>query len=215
MAHPPPGWSTDLPSAVRLFPLPGVILLPRAQLPLQIFESRYLSMVRDAMAGDQLIGIVQPRDGTEPPALYEVGTLGRIASLSETDDGRLLILLSGINRFRLRGEVATAAAWRAGEADYTSFPADRTPPAPLAAAGRADLESTLRGYLAAQDLSADWNAIHGADDESLVHSLATVCPFSVAERQALLESDDLAARAATLATLMRFAEPGAGGGFMQ
>lgn len=197
--------SSDLPGVVRLFPLPGVILLPHVQLPLQIFEPRYLAMTAEALASDQLIAIIQPRDDAAPPALYEVGTLGRISASSEAGDGRLLITLTGINRFRLLAEPAATTPWRQGEADYAAFAGDRNPAAPLAPASRADLESTLRQYLLAQDLSADWEVIHSADDESLVHSLATVCPFSNAERQALLESADFAARARVLTTLMRFA----------
>ena len=216
MAHPLPCQPTDLPRFVRLFPLAGVILLPRMQLPLQIFEPRYLSMVRDAMASDQLIAIIQPRDiqpheGGEPPALYQVGALGRITSYSETGDGRLLIALTGIHRFELLAEPAAALPWRQGEADYSRFADDRSPVPPLAAASRADLESTLRRYLETEGLSADWDAIRNADDESLVHSLAAVCPFSAAERQALLECSDFATRAATLGTLMRFAAAAASG----
>lgn len=210
-----PGHPTDLPRTVRLFPLSGVVLLPRAHIPLQIFEPRYLSMVADSMASDQSIAIIQPRNEAEPPALYEVGTLSRITSYSEPENGRLLITLSGINRFRLVAEPAVPTAYRQAEVDYAPFAEDRNPAAPLPASTRFDLEATLRRYLQKQDLSADWDAIHSADDESLVHSLSAACPFSVAERQALLESPNLTTRTAALTTLMRFAEAEPAGSGLQ
>jgi Lon protease-like protein len=197
----------DLPTVVRVFPLSGAILLPRAVLPLNIFEPRYLAMTRDAMATDRLIAIVQPREaeGRDPPPLFEVGSIGRITRFSETGDGRFLIALTGLIRFRVASELAVTTPYRQVTADYSPFRLDWDPPAPLGEGGRARVETALRAYLRAQELSADWEAVANADDESLIHTLAAVCPFDLLERQALLEAPDLAARAETLATLMTFA----------
>jgi hypothetical protein len=175
-------------------------------MPLNIFEPRYLAMVKDAMATDHIIAMVQPRTDTTPPDLFGVGCVGRITQYSETGDGRLLIALTGLARFTLLGELPTTTAYRQAEVDYTSFATDWSPAQPLAATARADLESTLRTYLEAQGLSADWDAVTNADDESLVNTLAVVCPFVPAERQALLEAPTLPDRARTLTTLMRFAQ---------
>lgn len=203
----PPASLADLPTRVRLFPLSGTILLPRAVMPLNIFEPRYLAMVRDAMATDQMIAVIQPRDADEdPPGLFDVGATGKITQYSETGDGRFLIALTGLARFRLAGELPATTPYRQALVDYGPYAADWSPADPLAATARADLEGTLREYLETQGLSADWEAVKSADDESLVNTLSVVCPFASAERQALLEAPTLPARASTLATLMRFAQ---------
>ncbi len=203
----------DLPTRLRIFPLAGAILLPRAVLPLNIFEPRYLAMVRDAMASDRLIGIVQPRAGAagdEPPPVYAVGGLGRVTQFSETGDGRYLIALTGLTRFRIVEELPVTTAYRQVSADYAPYAFDRSEAAPLPQVMRADLEAVLRRYLDAQNLSADWDAVRAAGDESLVNTLCAVCPFEAAERQALLEAPDLAQRARTLSALMRFAAESTG-----
>lgn len=200
-------FGTDtLPAQIPLFPLAGTVLLPRATLPLNIFEPRYLAMVKDAMASNRLVGIIQPRDAAEPlPQLYEIGGVGRITQFAETGDGRFLIALTGLQRFRIRHELTTDKPYREIAADYDAFVGDWREPDPLPAALRADLENSLRAYLDSQDLSADWDAVGSADDESLVHTLATVCPFETAEKQALLEATNLRERTLTLSTLMAFA----------
>lgn len=203
-----PHFSADsLPATLPLFPLAGALMLPRAELPLNIFEPRYLAMVRDAMAGDRLIGMVQPKDDREPPALYGIGGLGRITQFSETGDGRFLIALVGLTRFRIERELTVDTPYRQANVDYAPFAGDWREADPLPAAVRADLESSLRGYLDSQGLSADWEAVASADDESLVNTLTAVCPFDVAEKQALLEAPALRDRAGVLAALMAFATP--------
>lgn len=203
-----PHFSADtLPGTIPVFPLAGALMLPRAELPLNIFEPRYLAMVRDAMAGERLIGMVQPKDEREPPALYEVGGLGRITQFSETGDGRFLIALTGLTRFRIAEELNVDTPYRQVRADYSAFASDWRDGEPLAAAMRADLEGSLRTYLDSQGLSADWDAVAGADDESLINTLTAVCPFDVAEKQALLEAATLRDRAGVLAALMSFAVP--------
>ena len=199
-----------LPASVPVFPLSGALLLPRGVLPLNIFETRYLAMVRDAMAANgaahRIIGIIQPRFDGDPPPLYDIGCLGRISDYRETDDGRILIALTGVSRFRIQAELDRATPYRQVMADYHGFGDDRDDPAPLAVAARAGLEDVLKIYLDGQGLSADWDAVKTADDESLVTTLSSVCPFDPAEKQALLEAEDLADRAATLTALMTFAQ---------
>jgi Lon protease-like protein len=206
-----------LPSAIPVFPLTGALLFPRGLLPLNIFEPRYLAMVRDAMAATgaahRIIGMIQPRGPGDPPPLFEVGCLGQIADYRETDDGRILIALTGLARFRVAAELSRTTPYRQVMTDYEGFRHDRDEPAPLAASARANLEDVLRTYLDTQGLAADWDAVRNADDEALVTTLACVCPFDPAEKQALLEAPDLASRAATLTTLMTFAGgPGPAGG---
>lgn len=210
-------YDEPLPAAVPVFPLTGAVLLPRGMLPLNIFEPRYLAMVRDAMAAtgaaNRMIGMIQPRGEGEPPPLFEVGCLGRIGDYRETDDGRILIALTGISRFRVQAELDRTTLYRQVMTDYHGFRGDRSDPEPLAAAARAGLEDVLRSYLDTQGLSADWEAVHAADDEALVTTLASVCPFDPAEKQALLEAIGLPDRAATLTALMTFAQgPGGAGG---
>lgn len=208
----PPAGPGDLPAVARLFPLTGAILLPRSVLPLNIFEPRYLAMVRDAMASDQLIAMAQPRADRDPPPLYEVAGLGRITRFSETGDGRLLIAVTGLTRIRLVDELAVTTPYRQFAFDAATFSPDWSPADSLSATTRASLEAVLRTYLEAQGLSADWEAVKSADDESLVNTLATVCPFDPPERQALLEAPGLSARADILTALMQFApNPGSGG----
>lgn len=199
----------ELPARIRIFPLAGALLLPRAQLPLNIFEPRYVAMVRDAMASDQLIGMIQPsHDSDDPPPLYDVGCLGRITQFSETGDGRLLITLSGLIRFRVTDELPAGTPYRQILANFAPYHADWTTGSPLSAPERASLEDALTRYLDVQGLAADWDSVRGADDESLVSTLSAACPFLPAERQALLEAPDLSARTDTLVALMGFAGEG-------
>ncbi|MBV8972398.1 MAG: LON peptidase substrate-binding domain-containing protein [Sphingomonadaceae bacterium] len=198
-----------LPTVLPVFPLGGAVLLPRGVLPLNIFEPRYLAMVRDAMAGDKLIGMIQPRGDGDPPGLFGVGCAGRITEHRETGDGRVLIALTGVARFAVAAELDVTTPYRQVRADFDAFAADAGEPQPLAPAARSALETTLRAYLDAQGLSADWKAVSEADDDSLVTTLTAVCPFEPIERQALLEAPDLPTRAATLGALMTFAQ-GAG-----
>jgi Lon protease-like protein len=197
-----------LSPVIPIFPLGGAILLAGAQLPLNIFEPRYLAMVRDAMAGARLIGIVQPdgRTGGTRPSVYPVGCVGRITSYSETTDGRYLITLTGLQRFRIAEELAVTTLYRQVRADYSPFEQDDQDEAPLADARRAQLVAALRGFLDAKGLGADWKAIEDADDPMLVNALAMLCPFESSEKQLLLEAETLGGRADLLITLMAFAE---------
>lgn len=196
------------PRVIPVFPLAGAILLPRGNLPLNIFEPRYLAMVRDALAGDQVIGMIQPRDPTssafEPP-LYETGCLGRISEHRDLPDGRMLITLHGLCRFEVLAEEARDTPYRKVAASYARFAADRAGGEVLAAERRQRLVADLQRFLDERQLTADWSVIRDAPDETLVNALAMICPFEPSEKQALLEAMTLDARAATLIMLMEFA----------
>jgi Lon protease-like protein len=216
--HDQPANIGELPPGVRLFPLEGVVLLPGSELPLHIFEPRYRAMVVDSLASDRMIAMVQPRaDNTRPhmPDLYDVGALGRIARHSETGDGRFLITLTGVIRFRLRRELQAGTPYRQAEVSYAGFEADVRGMQQLAADCRAKLEAVLRRYARQLSFSADWNAIHQAVDDVLVGALCMALPFRPVERQALLEAPDLTARADMLMTLMRLVGDGPDSGTVQ
>jgi len=196
----------DLPQMIPVFPLDGALLLPGGDLPLQIFEPRYLNMIDDVMAGDRVIGMIQTRAGgdRERPKLSEVGCAGRITSYAETSDGRYLITLTGVCRFDAGEELAFQTPYRQLRARYDRFEADlaeggdaqASPPA------RARFAKALKRYLNRRELDIDWETAQTAPLEALVNSLAMGLPFEPAEKQALLEAPTLNARFETLATLL-------------
>ncbi len=197
----------ELPAALAIFPLPGVLLLPGGQLPLNIFEPRYLDMVRDAMAGARLIGMVQPIDpqaDLESPEVYSIGCAGLITKCKETEDGRFLITLTGLSRFGIVQELETMTKYRQVNPDWQRFDADRYAD-PLALGNRTAFREQLAIYFKVHQIDADWKSIEAAEDHDLINFLAMICPFQPAERQALLECDDLIARAGTMMTLMAMA----------
>lgn len=199
----------ELPSSLPVFPLNGVLLLPRGVLPLNIFEPRYLAMVDAALAGSRLIGMVQPTDadaGHSPqgePAIYRIGCAGRITSFDETDDGRYLIALTGVCRFRVTGESLSNRGYRIAEADWSAFAGDYDE-APVAL-DRERLTTALGAYFRQHEISADWEAIDETPDERLVTSLSMICPFAPTEKQALLEAPTLAERAEMMMSLVEMA----------
>jgi Lon protease-like protein len=197
-----------LPPVVPVFPLTGAVLLPRGVMPLNIFEPRYLAMVRDALSGTGVIGMIQPRRASDArrPELFDIGCIGRITESRDAEDGRMLIELTGLVRFRIGRELDVTTPYRQVVADYDAFQGDLSPPRAVSPAARVALEETLRTYLDANGLSADWEAVTSADDDSLVTTLSAVCPFDPVEKQALLEAPDLPGRAATLTALMTFAQ---------
>ena len=195
---------TDLPQVAPLFPLPGVLLLPRGQLPLNVFEPRYLNMVDDVMGSDRVLGIIQARPGGDRtrPALSDVGCLGRVTSFAETSDGRYLLTLSGVCRFQLGTELNAPTPYRQARLDYAAFAADLEPAADMIEA-RPNLLSALRAYLERRGLSVDWDSAGAAPMEALINSLSMALPFEPAEKQALLEAPDLDGRLDTLHALLR------------
>ena len=192
------------PKTIPVFPLPGVLLLPRARLPLNIFEKRYLTMIDDALKTDhRLIGMVQPREtpkGKNEPCLQQIGCAGRITSFSETEDGRYMITLSGFSRFRVRDANEGFTPYVKAGVDWSSEIDARF--------DRPKFFKTLSKFFKATQLSTDWDSLKEADEELLVNSLSMLCPFEPAEKQALLEAPDLANRRETLVTLMEFAVAG-------
>ncbi|MFT4954642.1 MAG: Lon protease-like protein [Brevundimonas sp.] len=203
--------ATDLPQVIPVFPLAGAIVLPRGQLPLNIFEPRYLNMIDDAMAGDRLIGMLQPSGGPDAlPALSPVGCAGRITSFAETSDGRYLITLTGVARFRVLAELPAQTPYRQTRVDFDPFALDLKAPGENEEFDRGDLLAALQGYLSPRGLDIDWDAARDAPPEALVNSLSMALPFEPAEKQALIEALTLSDRFDTLTALLRIdaAEPG-------
>jgi hypothetical protein len=201
-----------LPEILPIFPLTGVLLLPRGRLPLNIFEPRYLAMVRDALGGERLIGMVQPHEpqddnrgrGAENPPVYPIGCAGRITAFAEADDGRYMITLTGVSRFRIVEEFPLLSGYRRVRPDWSPFGRDLEPQEPAGF----DRDRLVRGLLAfftQQGLEADWEAMKKAPIEHLVTSIAMLCPFPPSEKQALLEAADLADRAQLLTALIEMA----------
>jgi Lon protease-like protein len=204
--------AADLPQVIPVFPLPGAILLPRGQLPLNIFEPRYLNMIDDAMAGDRVIGLIQPAGGPPSlPSLTAVGCAGRITSFAETSDGRYLITLTGVCRFRVTTELPNQGPYRQIRAAFAPFESDLTAPIGEPFDRDAFLHA-LKAYLERRQLEIDWDTAEAAPQEALINSLSMALPFEAAEKQALLESPTLDDRCLTLTALMQIdaAEPGDG-----
>jgi uncharacterized protein len=196
----------ELPPVIPIFPLTGVLLLPRGRMPLNIFEPRYLAMVSDALAYPRLIGMVQPREGqgdAGDPPVYTIGCAGRITGFGEVDDGRYEITLTGVARFSIVEELAQVKGYRPVRIDWGRFRDDLTP-----ASGGVDrdrLLAALKPYLKRHKVKTDWDAITKTPDERLITSLAMVCPFAPSEKQGLLEAEGLPARARLLTALLEMA----------
>ena len=200
---------------VPVFPLAGALLFPRGQLPLHIFEPRYRAMVRDALASDRLIAMVQPKepgagtDENETPALFEVGCLGRIGACDELEDGRFNIVLEGLSRFRIAREAAVDTPYRQIDADRSGFHEEEDPV--LAMVQRAEVEREARRYADALGYMVEWDSVSRLDDEMLVNGIAQIAPLDVGSKQALLEAGSLADRADLLVQFMQFQRMAPGG----
>jgi uncharacterized protein len=193
----------DLPETIPVFPLPGALLLPRGQMPLNIFEPRYLAMIDDSLRdGHRLVGMIQP-DTAHPgpeqkPNLYRVGCAGRITQLSETGDGRYLLQLTGVARFRIEEELSVATAYRQCRVTFAPFAGDFVARKGEVAVDRERPLEALRAFLKANNLKADWHGIETAPNEALVNALAMMSSYGPAEKQAMLEAPDLKTRAEIL-----------------
>ncbi len=197
----------DLPAVIPIFPLPGALLLPRSRLPLHIFEPRYLTMIEDCMkTPHRLIGMIQSREvpGSEERPLHIIGCAGRLTAFSETEDGRYLITLSGISRFRVREEVQGFTPYRRTEVDWSDFSRDQGDEERDPGLKREPFFALLKRFFTHHQLSTDWDSLSEADDELLINSLAMLCPFEPDDKQALLEAPSLQTRRETLMTLMEF-----------
>jgi len=198
--------AADLPGVIPVFPLPGALLLPRARLPLHIFEPRYLAMLDDTMkTSHRLIGMIQPRDGRAgAPKLHAIGCAGRLTAFSETEDGRYMITLSGISRFRITRELEGFTPYRRCEVAWQGFERDLGGTEEDREFRRAEFLDLLARYFQAQGLATDWDSLKEAEDELLINSLSMLCPFPPEDKQALLEAPSLATRRETLVTLIEF-----------
>ncbi|WP_431297974.1 LON peptidase substrate-binding domain-containing protein [Tabrizicola sp. BL-A-41-H6] len=204
--------AADLPDTIPVFPLPGALMLPRTRLPLHIFEPRYLAMIEDAMkTKHRLIGMIQPRETpvsekrVGEKRLQAIGCGGRLTGFSETEDGRYMITLSGISRFRVREEVQGFAPYRRCLVDWAPFARDLGPTEDDKGFKRPQFMDLLGRYFTAMNLSTDWDGLKEAEPELLINSLSMLCPFSPEDKQALLEAPTLDTRRETLVTLIEFA----------
>lgn len=218
MTHVPPAPAfSDLPRVIPVFPLPGALLLPRGRLPLNIFEPRYLAMIDDALRGSRVIGMIQPTDmELKVPPLYPVGCLGRLTSWAETGDGRFHVTLTGLIRFQIEAEVKTETAYRLVEANYAPFARDLEE-AREDGIDRRRLSESLKSYFKQRQIDEYWPSIEQVSCEVLINSLSMICPFDVAEKQALLEAPALTDRAELLTALIEMASVAGGphGGTLQ
>lgn len=194
---------------VPIFPLAGALLFPRTQLPLHIFEPRYRAMVRDALAGDRLIVMVQPRDANEPPAVFEIGCLGRIVESEQLADGRYNIVLQGMHRIRIAKELDVTTPYRQVEAECGRFMLEEEEPLPIAQ--RADLERECRRFADALGYVVDWQSLGQLDDQILINGVAQILPLETGAKQALLEATGLSARAELLVQFMQYQRMAPGG----
>lgn len=199
---------TDLPDTIPVFPLAGALLLPRARLPLHIFEPRYRAMLEDCMkTPTRLIGMIQPREvpGSEERRLSAIGCAGRLTAFSETEDGRYMVTLTGISRFRVKEEVQGFTPYRRCQVDWTPFARDLGDEETDPAFDRAKFLAVLARFFAARGMETDWSSLSGADPELLINSLSMLLPIPPEDKQALLEAPSLVTRRETLVTLIEFA----------
>lgn len=204
----------DLPSRIAIFPLAGAMLLPRGQLPLNIFEPRYLAMINAALSSERIVGMVQPMgdeaiaaqdDAKAKPPVYSIGCAGRITSFAETEDGRILITLTGICRFLIEEEMSSVTPYRIVQADFDRFENDLKPELDQDKVDRDHLLDVFRRYLSAHQLEADWESVGRSSNEVLVNTLSMISPYPPTEKQALLEARNIAHRAEILIALTEMA----------
>lgn len=203
----------DLPDTIPVFPLPGALLLPRARLPLHIFEPRYLAMLDDTLkTSHRLIGMIQPRAGAGEGerVFHTIGCAGRLTAFSETDDGRYMITLAGISRYRVEKEVDGFTPYRRCKVSWQGFDRDFGAPEQDETFDRDRFFNVLLKYFENEGLKTDWDSLKQADDELLINSLSMLCPFEPEDKQALLEAPSLTTRRETLVTLIEFSMRGGG-----
>ncbi|MCI5075496.1 LON peptidase substrate-binding domain-containing protein [Oricola sp.] len=198
----------DIPESVPVFPLSGALLLPGGQMPLNIFEPRYLEMIDAALRGDRVIGMIQPKfsgdtGSADKPGLCAVGCLGRLSSFAETGDGRYLVSMQGICRFRIATEIAVRTPYR--QCRISPFVSDLDEEGDTSCVDREALLRVFRAYLDANELEADWESVQKAGNDTLVNALSMMSPYGPAEKQALLEAPDLKSRAETLIAITEMA----------
>lgn len=197
----------DLPKTLPLFPLSGALLLPRTDLPLSIFEPRYLEMVEAAMVSNRLIGLIQPEadQGTNKPKLMRIGCAGRITSYSEAEDGRLVITLTGICRFVVKREMKVTTLFRQAAVDYRAFEIDLVSGSGAPSVNRAQVLDAFRQFLESNNMTTNWDDVNAVNTEVLVNTLSLLAPYPPRDKQALLEAPDLKTRAEVLVALTELA----------
>jgi len=199
----------DLPGIIPVFPLPGALLLPRARLPLHLFEPRYLTMLEDALkTPERLIGMVQPcavRGREGETGLHAIGCVGRVTQFSETEDGRYMVTLTGLSRFRVLEEVEGFTPYRRAKVSWDGFDRDKGPTETDSGFDRERFMNLLSRYFTSRELDTDWDSLNQADDELLINSLSMLLGFDPEEKQALLEAPCLSTRRETLVTLLEYA----------
>ena len=198
--------ASDLPDTLAVFPLPGALLLPRARLPLHIFEPRYLQMLEDAMkTSHRLVGMIQPHPvPSDPDGLHMIGCAGRLTQFSETEDGRYMVTLTGISRYRIQSELEGFTPYRRCAVTWGGFERDLGKTEEDQQFRRPEFMALLKRYFDAQELETDWETIQDADDELLINSLSMLLNFSPEDKQALLEAPCLQTRRETLVTLIEY-----------
>ena len=198
--------SNNLPKVIPIFPLSGALLLPRSNLPLQIFEPKYLQMIEDSLkTSDRMIGMIQVNSNTgNPNDLHKIGCAGRIIQFSETPDGRYMITLAGVSRFQIEVEEIGFTAYRKAQVDWSDFEKDLGPAEKDKDFDRDYFMELLEKFFVSADLKTDWNSLKDADEELLINSLSILCPFEAEDKQALLEAKSLVLRRKTLTTLLEF-----------
>ena len=198
--------SNNLPKVFPIFPLSGALLLPRSNLPLQIFEPKYLQMLEDSLkTSDRMIGMIQVNSNTgNPNDLHKIGCAGRIIQFSETPDGRYMITLAGVSRFQVEVEEIGFTAYRKAQVDWSDFEKDLGPAEKDKDFDRDYFMELLEKFFVSADLKTDWNSLKDADEELLINSLSILCPFEAEDKQALLEAKSLVLRRKTLTTLLEF-----------
>lgn len=203
---------SGLPETLPVFPLPGALLLPRSRLPLHIFEPRYLQMLNDTLkTSHRLIGMIQPLDAqVGGRGLQSIGCAGRLTAFSETEDGRYMITLTGISRFRVNEETEGFTPYRRCKVSWAGFERDLGPAEHDKGLDRDRFFAALRQYFEAEELQTDWDSLRDAEDELLINSLSMLCPFEPGDKQALLEAPSLETRRETLVTLIEYALHGGG-----
>lgn len=196
----------DLPGVIPVFPLNGALLLPRADLPLNIFEPRYLQMISDSLSGERIIGMIQTEDGEDdPPKMLRTGCAGRITSFAETPDSRILVTLTGICRFNVLEELPAMTPYRQVKVDFDAFEIDLVSDLGANEVNRPALLTAFKDYLNANNMNADWNEINATSTEVLVNTLSLLAPYAARDKQALLEAPDLKTRAEVLVALTEIA----------
>ena len=196
----------DMPSVIPVFPLPGALLLPRGQMPLNVFEPRYLAMIDDALRAHRVIGMIQPaiESAAAKPSLAAIGCAGRISQFAESGDGRYILTLTGVSRFRVAEEMEATTPYRQCRVDFDDFATDFDPRAGEADVDRPGVMRALREFAKANGLKIDWKGIEDAPNEALVNALSMMSPFGPKEKQALLEAKDLKSRADVLIAITEF-----------